>query len=73
MPTKSHAVHPQRDRNMPSRSDCGCKAKMLHCLLNGMASKLVPEIMIPKDFVHLLQSNTAHQMPTVHNQTFHDN
>ena len=30
------------------------KAKMLHRLLNGMASKLVTEIMIPKNFVHLL-------------------
>jgi hypothetical protein len=30
------------------------KAKMLRCLLNGMASKLVPEIMIPKHFAHLL-------------------
>ena len=54
MPTKSYAVPPQEIAIFTREVIATGKAKMLHCLLNGMASKLVPEIMIPKDFVYLL-------------------
>tara|TARA_B100001173_G_scaffold246764_1_gene217154 strand:- start:272 stop:439 length:168 start_codon:yes stop_codon:yes gene_type:complete len=50
------------------------KAKMLRCLLNGMASKLRPEIMHDSKALRTLDAiEYGASMPTVHNQTFHDN
>ena len=61
MSTKSYAVPPQRDRDMPSRSDCGWQAKMLRYLLDDVRSQPLLEIRITNHFVHLLQTNAAHQ------------
>ena len=73
MPTKSYAVPPQRDRDMHSRSDCDWQSQNAplpagRCEISAFAgdqdSKALRALVVIK---------YGASMPTVHNQTFHDN
>ena len=72
-PTKSQAVHPQRDRDMPSRSDCGWQSQNAPLPAERHGIQAGAGDHDSKALRALVVIGYGASMPTVHNQTFHDN
>ena len=73
MPTKSYAVPPQRDRDMPSRSDCDWQSQNAPLPAGRFDISAFAEDHDSKALRALVVIGYGASMPTVHNQIFDDN